>query len=451
MYQRFIKHAGLQDKTYQRLGIEWCVQRERQQPSGGILADDMGLGKTITMIATMLCNFVPSTLIILPVALMQQWTEQIYNTTGHQPLVYHGQDKKHIVYDDLINAPIVITTYGQIIQDSKSTRHLFKKWDRIICDEAHHLRNNKTKLFQVMSSLKTTTFWFVTGTPIQNHLNDLYSLLCLMGYSPIEYTNSEKLREIVRTVILKRTKNDVGLNLPKLYTTKIITKWENSKEMGMCQDIHEACNFSSLQKHKIIDPQMILAVMTFARQACVYPQMVKKHMLKMKSMGLISKDNYGGEQFNSKMNRVIQMIVERKDNGNKKIIFTTFREESAYLKEKLQAHGFLVDMIDGSVPKGKRNEILNSELDVLILQIRSGNEGLNLQQYNEIYLNTPDWNPKVEDQAIARSHRFGQQKEVFVFRFIMERFDNQELSKNIEMHTQTLQDVKREYDQVITN
>jgi len=108
-------------------------------------------------------------------------------------------------------------------------------------------------------------------------------------------------------------------------------------------------------------------------------------------------------------------------------------------------------MIDGSVPKGKRNEILNSELDVLILQIRSGNEGLNLQQYNEIYLNTPDWNPKVEDQAIARSHRFGQQKEVFVFRFIMERFDNQELSKNIEMHTQTLQDVKREYDQVITN
>jgi len=116
--------------------------------------------------------------------------------------------------------------------------------------------------------------------------------------------------------------------LPKLYTTKIITKWENSKEMGMCQDIHEACNFSSLQKHKIIDPQMILAVMTFARQACVYPQMVKKHMLKMKSMGLISKDNYGGEQFNSKMNRVIQMIVERKDNGNKKLYLPLFAKKA---------------------------------------------------------------------------------------------------------------------------
>ena len=141
------------------------------------------------------------------------------------------------------------------------------------------------------------------------------------------------------------------------------------------------------------------------------------------------------------MDSVVNTIISRKTNGNRKIIFTNFKDEIDHIKRVLISNGLLVEYIDGRVSsKQKRQEILTNKIDVLILQIKTGNEGLNLQQYNEVYFVTPDWNPKIEEQAIARCYRLGQQKEVHVFRFIMNHF-NKENSRtiNIEQYTETVQ------------
>jgi SNF2 family DNA or RNA helicase len=187
---------------------------------------------------------------------------------------------------------------------------------------------------------------------------------------------------------------------------------------------------------------MVLAMMTFARMICVYPPLAAKHIENMKEMGYVSKEHMDGTKYSSKMYMVIENLVSRKDNGNRKIVFTTFKEEIDYLRNQLINYGIKTDFIDGRISKGQRNAILKSDVDVLILQIKTGNEGLNLQEYSEVYFVTPNWNPKVEEQAIARCHRLGQTKKVNVFRFVMNSFDEQLKTQNIEMYSEFVQNEK---------
>ena len=111
--------AKFEAKEYQRSGLEWCLRKELLKSKGGIVADEMGLGKTIMMIGTMVCNYLPRTLIVLPPVLIDQWYLQIYRTTGHKALIYHGQNKKKISIDVLRAATIVITTYGAVTLTKK--------------------------------------------------------------------------------------------------------------------------------------------------------------------------------------------------------------------------------------------------------------------------------------------------------------------------------------------
>ena len=157
------------------------------------------------------------------------------------------------------------------------------------------------------------------------------------------------------------------------------------------------------------------------------------------------------------MDGVMKKIIERKDNKNKKIIFTNFRGEIDHLKERLRSSGLVVESIDGRITKRRRQFVLHQELDILILQIKTGNEGLNLQKYNEIYFVTPDWNPKMEEQAIARCHRIGQTKPVIVFRFVMSDDSSTTSSserkniQNIEIYSECVQHNKRELENTILN
>jgi SNF2 family DNA or RNA helicase len=153
-FEKFLAKAKLERHQYQADGVEWCLKKEREGNSilgkykikGGFLCDEMGLGKTIQMLAVIMCNFNIKTLIVLPLALMKQWETVIKNLVGHKPIVYHGANKKNITLDNLLVAPIVLTTYGELCTTKKKSQSLlFKvKWFRIIFDEAHHLRSQKT-------------------------------------------------------------------------------------------------------------------------------------------------------------------------------------------------------------------------------------------------------------------------------------------------------------------
>jgi SNF2 family DNA or RNA helicase len=497
-FHDFLTRAGLQRKEYQTEGIKFCLDKEIRTASaslalpddikirGGIVADEMGLGKTIMMIGLIVANFQARTLIVLPVALVKQWEQQILKNTGHHALVYYGAEKRRITQQMLEEAPVVITTYGHMICRSlaadaaasapithkdvsksihtytqslaRRTRNpLYKlKWGRVIFDEAHHLKGRNTQIFKSVSTLKADIRWFVTGTPIQNSIHDLYSLCALLGVPAAYYANKDNIRTIVKALVLKRTKKSVGLSLPPLTTKNIVVQWANPAEMMLSHNLHSGIGCLNIPGGPIADVSPALPEsqdmswfpepspvkigrMIQAKQSCIYPRLAcRKSVPQMPSA---EDDNYS-----SKIKCVVRTILSRKDNGKRKIVFCHFRGEIDYIQARLTTTfpSLVVRYLDGRTKETERREILapDANVDVLILQIQTCCEGLNLQQFSEVYFVSPDWNPSIEDQAIARCHRFGQTEPVVVFRFVMAPF-----KIHATPETQHLLDAQRERQQ----
>ena len=461
-FDKFIANAGLDSKDYQREGVEWILSNELnknplQGVRGGLVADEMGLGKTILMIGTIISNFKRRTLIVVPLALLDQWYSEIYKTTGHKALIYHGAAKKDIDFDVLERAPIVITTYGQIkckkdVGHRKLLHHLH--WSRVLFDEAHHLRNSSTQNWSGAMRLTANIRWLITGTPIQNRKADFYSLCEIMGYKQDFYIEDDNLMDLVRASILKRKKEEVGIKLPDTRTTIVNVKWSNKSEQILAEDIHNMLNFSDVHTERGVNSAIAalgneyLPLLIRARQACIYPKLMAPIINKFKQLGLIE-DGSDVEAEDalkhcSKIDAVIKKILQRKDNKRAKLVFCHYRGEIDIIASRLEAHELHVQKFDGRTSHAERSEILTTPCDVLILQIMTGCEGLNLQHFKEIYFVSPHWNPAVEDQAVARCHRIGQMEDVDIFRFQMGSFDDDGLTTTLDSYSASIQNAKRE-------
>ena len=406
----------------------------------------------------------PRTLIIVPPILIDQWFIQIYRTTGHKALIYHGEDKKTIMEEELEAARIVISTYGAItltkkqIEDKHLTMLHRIPWSRIVFDEAHHLRNSKTTRYIGARLLQAQSRWLVSGTPVQNSKKDFYSLCGMIRLPASFYTDSDNLRFLARSFILKRTKKQVGIQMTDVHLDKNVVDWLSPKEMELAEELHSALSFSRVNPDKGLNKQLVstfrsrgvLALMLRAKQSCIYPKLITKQLDRLFEQGFIADYSSYKEAFDhsSKLTAAVNSILERKDNGCGKLIFCHFREEIDEIADRLRAGGMTkVATFDGRTSNGKRYDILNEKNDALILQIQTGCEGLNLQEnYSEIYFISPHWNPAVEDQAIARCHRIGQTKTVYVKRFEMCPFTQEEdevSTKTIDKYVGDVQEGKR--------
>jgi SNF2 family DNA or RNA helicase len=461
-FEDYLENAGLEAKHYQKEGVSWILERENEVwhgVRGGIIADEMGLGKTIMMIGTMLANFKERTLVVLPRALLEQWANEIERTTGYKPMVYHGAMKKVTPMDVLKSASVVLTTYGeiQVSCDEFSVKPpsfiQCIEWNRIVFDEAHHLRNMRTNKFKGGHMLKSSIRWMITGTPIQNRTTDFFALCHVLGFEDTFYANHTK--DIMKHSMMRRTKESVGIHISHLVSKTIEVPWNSDTERRLAEDIHasivegglcEDVGFGrGIQQHH--GQGAMLMAMLRARQMCILPKMLTKKYNEYCDEGFISEDDEDGRaglEESSKMDKVVATLLERKNNGNKKIVFCHYHQEMDELSHRLLRQDLTVRIIDGRLKNKERHvAMLKPFPDVMVLQINTCCEGLNLQDFNEIYFVSPHWNPAVEDQAVARCHRIGQKKDVFVFSFKMQGVDEEDITLTQDKYCSNVQENKR--------
>ena len=261
----------------------------------------------------------------------------------------------------------------------------------------------------------------MTGTPVQNRLQDYYNLCNALGFSEKFYTDETNRIIIGTQYVLRRTKAQVGIEMPELNVETKVVPWQSKEEQEMSEEIHSTLRFSNVSTSKKngelaqkLKKDGAFASLLRARQSCIMPSLLKE------KIGKNSKYS-GVVKCSSKLDYVTNFILERKDNGRGKLVFCHFREEINQVVARLKAGGIeKVGIMDGRVTADMRKKVLTTKYDVLVLQIQTCCEGINLQDnYSEIYFISPHWNPSVEDQAIGRCHRIGQKKDVEVFRFVM--------------------------------
>ena len=462
LFKSFIKSNGFHMKNHQIKGYLWCLDKEISNVNigGGLLCDEMGLGKTILMSSLMKINKKDKTLIVVPTILMSQWISIITKIFKKSPLVYHGNEAKNITFNDVKNHNIVITTYGMISVRSGSADRMFWnslmwdiKWDRVIYDEAHHMRNRKSNIYKGALRLITNISWLVTGTPIQNKWNDICSLMYLLPYpeckSLFATGNSVDIEEemlVVFKYLLIRSKKGVGIKMPPKTEEIIKVKFKGQQEKSLALDLHSRLNFTSVTRtniHKLVKMmEMPISALTRTRQICTYPYMLSNMLDEEEETEEFMKDMPDFMKMkNSKISEVRKKILSEPKN-EKKILFCHYKDEINIYKTLFKRAGYKVDNIDGSRTTKDKDKILkNKDLDILLLQIKSGCEGLNLQHFNQVYFTSPHWNPAIEDQAIARVYRIGQQKEVKIFKFVSV-FENNRMT--IDEYSVLIQDKKRE-------
>ena len=520
-FDEYIQKSGLEPKSYQRDGVAFCLRREERGAGGavavrgGIIADEMGLGKTIMMMGLILANLAAyrRTLIVVPVALIAQWVAQLKKTiidTGVKPdlsiLVFHGATgKRSVVLSEAGDAmvwchrppkrgggararaiDIVITTYGCVAMEEPAPLNVPKatkatkapkaptlslltfRANRVIFDEAHHLRNKSSRIFKgamrvvaagsaagAVAAVRPSV-WIVTGTPIQNKISDLKSLCYVLGFGVGDLMTEEKRRAIRDEYVLRRTKVSVGMvsagggvvsaggatgvedvvvcapRLQSLKHYKSQVPWSSENELDLSREIHQKAKNTTDRAER-------LKLYTRMRQMCVWPALIGGAVEGGEGYGLSIDEYKVAVSKQSKLDRVVATMVAEagggggsgSGSGQKSIVFCHYRREMTQLRDMLLRSGGgggggysddSIAIIDGTVGARERTRIFAAAPTVLILQIRTCSEGLNLQEYSDVYFVSPHWNPCVEDQAIARCYRMGQTSQVRVFRFYMSDF-----------------------------
>ena len=401
---------------YQREGVLWMLTMENQTsgPKGGFLCDEMGLGKTVQLLATMLGNPKTRTLLVVPKSIITQWVEEINRFAPSLSVcVFDGPDRRYDAKKDIVIAPYSLLSSNDV------TLHMVQ-WNRVILDEAHEIRNKTSKLFKSVCQLKTQIKWIVTGTPVFNSMEDFVSLCTFLGLSKtVVQGMTNKVKDIY---ILRRTKEDLAkinerLRLPPCYFENVeLEMYPDEKQLYEvvfleAQDtIRDAFrNAVSLNAKNMI----ILECLLRARQAMIWPQMYLDGIAKQNET---KPEKWVGRS--KKMETLFEMIESHP--SEKSLVFCQFRGEMNYIQSKLTCPVF---RIDGSVPKEERVRQIEGFKKiqggaVFIIQIKSGGQGLNLQEATRVYITAPSWNPATELQAIGRSHRTGQTQPVYVKKLI---------------------------------
>ena len=416
-------------KDYQEDGVLWLYNLYKNDIDGGLLADEMGLGKTIQVIAFLLLSKTKSNLIIAPASLIYNWKKEIIKFTE----LNENDISLSIERDKFIS--IVSYEYARInIEDIKQ-----QKYDILIMDESQKIKNHKTQIFDAITQIKRDFTVIMTGTPIENSLNDLWNMLFSINPSlhnlfinkiqPLVSNNEEYSKAIELTInmlypiMLQRRKNQV-LDLPKRETKTILidfSKEEAERYEKLINTFSSALASGLSGRIQSIALEGLLRL----RQYCSVHKIVPNSLLTTYDLA------------DSKMNITHKLINELLEKNEKVIVFSQFTSSLDELEKLFQKYNFSYLRLDGSTTTINRNKYVNqfqsknSQIQIFLISLKAGGVGLNLTNARTAILFEPWWNPAVEEQAFARIDRIGQLQTTKIYRLIYKNSIEEKIDKLI--------------------
>ena len=417
-------------RPYQQQGLNW-LQFLREHGLAGVLADDMGLGKTLQTLAHILLEkeqgrLTDAALIVAPVSLMGNWLREAARfTPGLRTLVLHGQDR-HGAAADIADYDVVIAPYSLLQRDRDLW--LARRWHLVVLDEAQNIKNASTGAAQVAAELDATHRLCLSGTPMENHLGELWSLFHFLmpGFlgsqkrfkelfrTPIEkHGDSERLTQLrarVTPFMLRRTKREVATELPdKVESIAGVTL--EGKQADLYETIRlttEKAVRDALADKGLAQSQIqILDALLKLRQVCCDPRLVP----------LASAQKI---QQSAKLDLLMELLPEMLAEGRKVLLFSQFTSMLELIEEALKTRDLPWVKLTGQ--SRNRDAIIDrftsGEVPLFLISLKAGGVGLNLPQADTVIHYDPWWNPAVENQATDRAHRIGQKNRVFVYKLV---------------------------------
>ncbi len=413
-------------RDYQMEGFVW-LSRLARWGAGACLADDMGLGKTVQTIAVLLDRALDGPcLVVAPTSVCPNWTSEIrrFAPTLAVHRLSTSSDRAGSIAR-LSKNDVLICSYGLLHQESDALAAV--AWSTVVLDEAQAIKNADTKRAQASLSLQADFRVVLTGTPVENYLDELWSLFNFLnpgllgsreGFQkrfaiPIERDRDPQARHALRTLIrpflLRRTKAAVLSELPPRTEQTVVVEMNEAERA-----FYEALRQQALDNLENLDTQAgkrkihILAEITRLRRACCNPALIDP------SAGVPS----------SKLETFLGLVSELIRNRHRALVFSQFVGHLALIRAALDERGIAYEYLDGSTPSADRERRVAAfqagTSDLFLISLRAGGTGLNLTAADYVVHLDPWWNPAVEDQASDRAHRIGQERPVTIYRLIME-------------------------------
>ena len=400
-------------RDYQELGVRW-LSMLNHYGFGGILADDMGLGKTLQTIAFLSSVVTADSkiLILAPSSLIYNWKEEFEK--------FAPQMKVEVIYglkasrDEIIasNPQVAITSYASFRQDVEQYEK--NQYQYLILDEAQVMKNSQTKIAQYLRKFDVPHTFALSGTPIENHVEELWSIFQIVlpglfpGKKEFKQLSPETISHYVKPFIMRRKKSEVLQELPDLiemtYKNELA---DDQKTIYLAQLKQMQDRILSSSEEELNRSKMeILSGLMRLRQICDTPSLFL--------------EDYDGES--GKLDSLRELLEQIKDGNQRVLIFSQFRGMLDIIEKELDALKMTSFKITGSTPANERQDMTNAfnsgQGDAFLISLKAGGVGLNLTGADTVILVDLWWNPAVEDQAIGRAHRMGQDKNVEVYRMI---------------------------------
>jgi SNF2 family DNA or RNA helicase len=417
-------------RPYQQQGLNW-LQFLSAHGLAGVLADDMGLGKTLQTLAHIQVEkdagrLTHPALIIAPVSLMGNWQREAARfCPGLRSLVLHGAGR-HEVADSVAEHDLVIAPYSLLQRDRE--RWLAHEWHLVVLDEAQNIKNASTHAAQVVGQLQARHRLCLSGTPMENHLGEIWSLFHFLmpGFlgsqqrfkemfrTPIEKLGDSarmvQLRTRITPFMLRRTKALVASELPPKVETVMPVEMTGAQadlyetiRLGMERTVREALQSKGLAKSQIT----ILDALLKLRQVCCHPQLVPLDAAKKVNAS-------------AKLDQLMTLLPEMLAEGRRILLFSQFTSMLTLIEAELKKRKLPWVKLTGQ--SQQRDAIIeqftSGQVPLFLISLKAGGVGLNLPQADTVIHYDPWWNPAVEAQATDRAHRIGQTQSVWVIKLV---------------------------------